>query len=238
MSFRNLFIATAAVGLLSTTACKNPADDVPAATVTPGAAVTEGSAAAEAPAEEGSAAPAGEEGLQPGIVAAPGFNPANIGLMPENTTIGFVGSKVTASHEGGFHRFGGTVIVPPSGDLRGASLSVNIEMDSIFTDNDRLTGHLQSDDFFNVAQFPQAEFNSTAIAPGEGNTATITGNLTMHGVTNQVSFPATITLTDSRLVANAEFSINRQDWGIVYTGMPDDLIRDEVVLSIDIDTDR
>jgi polyisoprenoid-binding protein YceI len=82
-------------------------------------------------------------------------------------------------------------------------------------------------------------FVSTAIATaGTPNAYTITGNLTLHGVTKSISFPATAVLTDKDLKANSEFSINRKDFGIVYPGMPDDLIRDDVLIKLTIEAPK
>ena len=49
-----------------------------------------------------------------------------------------------------------------------------------------------------------------------------------------ISFPATITVEEDRVVAQAEFSIKRFDFGIVYKGRADDLIRDDVVIKLDL----
>jgi polyisoprenoid-binding protein YceI len=96
---------------------------------------------------------------------------------------------------------------------------------------------LKSPDFFDVARVPTATFRSTEIrAEGEGHT--ITGDLTLHGVTKRISFPATLAVTDAQISANAEFSINRQDFGIAYPGMPDDLIRDLVVVKLSLTLPR
>ena len=88
-----------------------------------------------------------------------------------------------------------------------------------------------------MAQFPTATFRSTEIKKdGEGHT--ITGDLTLHGVTKRISFPATVAVTGATLSANAEFSINRQDFGINYPGMRDDLIRDLVVIKLSLNLPR
>ena len=63
---------------------------------------------------------------------------------------------------------------------------------------------------------------------------TVTGNLDLHGVTKSISFPASISVGEQEITATAEFSINRFDFGIVYPGMTDDLIREEVVISFDL----
>ena len=59
----------------------------------------------------------------------------------------------------------------------------------------------------------------------------MTGDLTIRGTKKSISFPAKIAL-DGSFSLNAEFSINRKDFGIVYDGKADDLIRDGVVLKL------
>jgi polyisoprenoid-binding protein YceI len=62
----------------------------------------------------------------------------------------------------------------------------------------------------------------------------VTGNLTLHGVTKAITFPATIRVTPTGFEVDAEFTINRKDFGIVYAGQQDDLIRDDVVIKLNI----
>ena len=116
----------------------------------------------------------------------------------------------------------------------GATVSVTIDANSLWSDDERLTGHLKSADLFDVENHPTASFNSTAIAANDDGTYTLTGNLDLHGVTKQISFPATISLSESGFTANAEFSIKRFDFGIEYPGKADDLIRDEVLIKLDL----
>jgi polyisoprenoid-binding protein YceI len=157
---------------------------------------------------------------------------------PPTSTIGFVGSKVTASHEGLVNRFTGTVNLPE--DPTQASIVVEMDMTSVTADNERLTGHLQSPDFFDTATYPTASFVSSAITAGAPAPAThtITGAFTLHGVTREISFPATVTIAPEAVTAVAEFSINRSDFGIVYTGMADDLIREGVLIKLNITAPR
>ena len=54
----------------------------------------------------------------------------------------------------------------------------------------------------------------------------MTGNFDLHGQSKSISFPATIEVTADKATMNAEFAINRKDFGIVYAGKSDDLIRD------------
>lgn len=201
-----------ALGLvLFASACSNPADGKPQAKV-------EEAAPVEAP-----AAKAGEASYV-----------ANV----ESSKLGFVGSKVTGSHEGGFKAFTATV-VPMDGKVEGGSVSVEIDIDSMFSDDEKLTTHLKSADFFDAEGHPKAKFQSTAIKTGgEGRSHTVEGNLELHGVTKKITFPADIVMKDGKVDVDSEFSINRKDFEMVYAGMPDDLIRDEVVIKLDITFDE
>jgi len=151
---------------------------------------------------------------------------------PENSGIDFVASKVTRSHNGGFKKFSGQ-LKAEGNKLANTGNKVEIDTTSIWTDTDRLTGHLKTPDFFNVAQFPTATFETTSITPNSTN-STVTGNLTLHGVTKQISFPANINVSTDSVDVAAEFAINRLDFDIKYPGMPNDLIRKEVVLRLKV----
>lgn len=193
--------------LVLAVACADPAADAPQAEVS-------APAPEETPAEEPAAAMTYDE-------------------LSADSKIGFVGSKVTGSHEGGFNTFTGSVAV--AGDSpAGSSVEVEIDATSLWADDDRLTGHLKSADFFDVENYPTATFQSSQIAANDDGTYTVTGNLDLHGVTKQISFPASIELTEGGFVATAEFAIKRFDFGIEYPGKADDLIRDDVLIKLDL----
>jgi polyisoprenoid-binding protein YceI len=155
-------------------------------------------------------------------------------ITPQNSKIEFVGSKVTGSHNGSFQKFSGEVNY--TGDPEKSRVNINIDTASIMADDPKLTEHLKTPDFFDVAKYPQATFVSTQIRKGgeQGATHTVTGNLTMHGVTKAITFPATISVTPDTASVDANFSLNRKDFGINYAGAADNLIRDEVVLKLTI----
>ena len=99
----------------------------------------------------------------------------------------------------------------------------------------KLEKHMKDPDFFDVKQFPTANFVSTSIAAdakGPANTYTVSGKITIKGVSKDISFPAVITLDNGTTNASADVTINRQDYGIVYPGKPDNLIQDNVVITI------
>lgn len=194
-------------------ACDDPTENVPRARV-------------EATAAEPVHEAAENDGRQP------------LAIDVSRSSVGFTGSKVTASHDGRFTDFSGTVRLDPE-SIERSSVSITIQMSSLQIEPERLHGHLLSPDLFDAAQFPTATFESTRIvAGGEGGTHTVTGNLTLHGQTRAITFPATIELGSSDVHARAELTLNRRDFGIIYPGMPDDLIRDDVVVRFDVHAPR
>jgi polyisoprenoid-binding protein YceI len=152
-----------------------------------------------------------------------------------DSKVDFVGAKVTRKHDGSFQTFSGTVDLVDN-DPTKSSVSATIDIASLKSDDEKLTGHLKSPDLLDVGKFPQATFTSTGIKAGgeKGATHTVTGNLQLHGVTKSISFPATIKAGADAVDVDAEFAINRKDFGIVYPGMPDDLIKDDVLLKLQI----
>jgi len=149
-----------------------------------------------------------------------------------DSKVSWVGAKVTGKHEGGFGIFGG-IIELVGGDATKSRVRAEIDMTSLTTTPEKLIAHLKSPDFFAVEEFPRATFVSTSIQKA-GAGYSVTGNLTIHGVTRSVVFPATIALTEPEVTVNAEFAINRKDFGIVYPGKPDDLIADDVTLKLEL----
>ncbi|MFO0954626.1 MAG: YceI family protein [Isosphaeraceae bacterium] len=222
----------ALLSMVAWAGCANPADDKFKVTATEPKAET-----APAPALAPSPAPAGPGASAPATTpaATPAVPAGALALDASASKIDFVGSKVTGSHSGGFKTFSGSAELS-SDQSSLAKVSVEIDMGSTWSDDERLTGHLKSPDFFDVAKNPKATFVSTEIKPGgeKGATHTITGNLTLHGVTKSLSFPATVAVKDGALSLNSEFALNRKDFAINYPGRANDLIRDEVVIKLDV----
>ena len=202
-----------AIGLV-VAGCKDPGAEVTAATV-------------ESPIEAKAQPASGDD---PGSKAD-----ALLAINPSNSKIEFVGAKVTASHAGGFTDFAGTVELGEP--IEKSQIEVTIQTASLYADREKLAKHLKSPDFFDVAKFPTATFRSVEIKKSaDGHT--IAGDLTLHGVTKRITFPATVSATGAEVTASAEFSINRQDYGINYPGMRDDLIRDLVVIKLSLKLPR
>jgi polyisoprenoid-binding protein YceI len=156
--------------------------------------------------------------------------------------IAFVGSKVTGSHTGRFTNWIGTAQLDASDQL--TSISIVVQTKDLEADYEaptkwtpKLEAHLKDDDFFASSRFPTATFQLDKVSAIEGSSGGAThqlgGTFTIRGVSKGITFPATVSSTKP-FAARAEFSIKRKDFGIMYEGKKDNLIRDGVVLKIDL----
>lgn len=126
-----------------------------------------------------------------------------------------------------------------SGTPEKSSVSVTVDMTSIDTPSHELLGELMGASTFNTAAFPAATFKSTAVTRTGPNTGTITGDLTLHGVTKPVTLDATFggLTTDPFSGADdigfhATTNLKRTDFGI--TGMVwEGVVGDDVKLTIE-----
>lgn len=150
------------------------------------------------------------------------------------SVVNFVGSKVTGSHSGGFKTVTGHFTVK-DGALVGNDHKVVIDMGSIWSDAEKLTGHLKSADFFDVEKFPESTFAATSLTKKSDTAYEVSGNFTLHGVTKNITFPATVTQSGDVVKIDSKFDINRQDFGVVYPGKAEDLIRNEVVIELKLE---
>lgn len=219
------YLATAIIGFsLFAAACEDPAANKVKATVNDPGASKPAALASDANKSTAPAIPKGEA----------------LVITPENSKVEFTGSKVTGKHDGGFKQFTGTIDLV-NNKPTDSGVNVEIETASVFSDDEKLTGHLKSKDFFDVEAFPKASFRSTNIEPDTSkgvDAYRVTGDFTLHGTTKSISFPATIKVSDSSVDVDSEFAINRKDFGIVYAGKADDLIRDDVVIRLNLKTAR
>ena len=151
-------------------------------------------------------------------------------LSGDNTQVLFTGSKKSGdSHSGVFKTLTGTIAISDSQSIDSIRAEINVE--SLVADVDRLTTHLKSADFFSQNEYPQLVFESTRI-DGSGGQVMVTGNLTMHGVIREISFPANVLIEGEDVKLNSEFTIDRTQFDMTFTGMPTDPINSEVSLKV------
>lgn len=160
-------------------------------------------------------------------------------LNPSQSTLKWTGRKKIGKTEEGTVLIAEGEITVEDGKITGGKFT--IDMNSISSTNlkgamkEKLEGHLKSDDFFSVEEFPKANFEITKVEDGS-----VTGNLTVKEITNAVSFPADIEISEDEITAKAQFEIDRSKWNVRYgsgsffDNLGDDLILDEVGIELEL----
>jgi polyisoprenoid-binding protein YceI len=188
-----------------------------------------------APADVNASATAALSATATPSAPAPSAASQTLALDTTRSKLQFVGAKVTGDHRGTFQQYAGNLTLNADGSV--STLAIEVQTASLAIEPEKLLGHLKSADFFEVERFPVARFALNQFTPqaGEaGATHRVGGELELHGVRKQIEFPATVAFAEGEISASALFTINRKDFGIVYPGKPDDLIKDDVLLDLQL----
>jgi polyisoprenoid-binding protein YceI len=161
----------------------------------------------------------------------------------ENSTFAWNAKKVLGAHDGFIKIKSGSFSVKDSQIESGKFV---IDMTSISNTDlegdskEMLLNHLKSDDFFMVENFPESTFEITSTQKNEDGTTKISGNLTIKGITKNLSFNAKINLEESKAMAEAEFQIDRTEFDIrfrsgkFFTDLGDKAIEDMFTIKLNI----
>ena len=163
------------------------------------------------------------------LLAAPAVADDTFKLTGENTTLKFVGKKTDGKHEGGFKSLTGTATC--GGDPTTMKIECVIDCASLYSDDEKLTGHLKGPDFFGVKENPTAAFKSTKVEK-DGDKVKITGDLTLLGKTKPVTMTCVCAHKDGTFTLKSEFTIDRTQWGMTYG---EGKIEKDVALTLSID---
>ncbi|MES2560799.1 MAG: YceI family protein [Bacteroidota bacterium] len=139
------------------------------------------------------------------------------------STLKWHAKKVTGEHFGTVNVAGGNISID-KGSITGGTIEVDMTSVNV-TDLEgeykgKLEGHLKSDDFFSVEKNTRAILVLKKVEAIKGaKTAenyNVTADLTIKGITNEVTFPAIIVVKGKAVTANADFNIDRTKWDIKY----------------------
>ncbi len=215
---KKIFLSLAIVGLMLSVSCKN-----------------------ETPATE---EPVAEEPVATTPVEETAFTPDY--KIDATSVIDWTGSKPAGKHTGTIAlKEGGFTVA--DGKVTGGKFVIDMNSITVtdLTGDDKasLEGHLKGtgekekeDHFFNVAQFPTGEFTIKSFENG-----TVTGDLTLKGKTNEVSFPADVVVSETEVTLTSKsFKIDRTKWGVnyasksVFDDLKDKFVNDEIELVVKV----
>jgi polyisoprenoid-binding protein YceI len=161
----------------------------------------------------------------------------------ETSTIEWQGFKPTGSHTGTINIKSG-VLKTKGNSVKSGLFIIDMSTIKESKNNAKLEGHLKSDAFFDVEKFPSAAFEITGFEDHNGKTM-LSGNLTLKDITNNVTFPVTVTHQDDNLTLSSEvFTIDRSKWNVKYGSksffddLKDKFINDDIELKITVKANK
>lgn len=162
------------------------------------------------------------------------------------STLKWVGRKITYGHQGTIDLASGNLVVTDN-EIKGGEFEidmntiVNLDLEDE-AKNKKLTNHLRSSDFFNVSKFPRSYFRITSIKKiksDQGN-YDITGDLTIKGITNEITFPADIQINGETITASANLTFDRSKYDVRYgsgsffDNLGDKIIYDDIEMEVEL----
>lgn len=165
-------------------------------------------------------------------------------INPEQSKLTWLAKKVTGEHTGTINVTNGTLSLDNK-ILKGGSFELDTKSITVtdITDkesNAKLLGHLKSDDFFAVEKFDKATFNITSAQKNSDASYTVKGKLTIKGITNEISFPASVKQEGNKVIANAKIIVDRTKYDIkfrsksFFENLGDKTIYDDFELNIQL----
>jgi len=164
-------------------------------------------------------------------------------LDSAHTRVGFVARHAMVTKvRGQFDEFEGTAVVDGS-DFTKSTVQLTIQAASIDTRNEQRDGHLRSNDFLSMEEYPQITFASTAVEQTGPTSFDVTGDLTIKGVTNPVTIPfefegaATDPFGNERVGFEGSVVINRKDYGVTWNATLETggvLVSDKITLEFEV----
>jgi polyisoprenoid-binding protein YceI len=160
-----------------------------------------------------------------------------------HTRIGFVARHAMVTKvRGAFNDFEGTAVVDAA-DFTNSNATVTIQAASIDTRNEQRDGHLRSNDFLGMEEYPEITFVSTGVTQTGATALELTGDLAIKGVTRAVTVPfefeglATDPFGNLRAGFEGTVTINRKDYGITWNAALETggvLVSDKITLEFEV----
>ena len=165
-------------------------------------------------------------------------------IDPTHSEVSFQIRHMVSQVRGRFNDFSGTVNMDPK-NLPASSVEFHIKAASIDTNVADRDKHLRSADFFDVEKYPEITFKSKSIKPAGKDKYNVTGTLTMHGVSKEITLPVTLgglakdPWGNTRAGFETETTLDRKDYGIIWNKALDAggaLLGDDVKIAINLES--
>ncbi|RIW17101.1 YceI family protein [Algoriphagus lacus] len=165
-----------------------------------------------------------------------------VSVNKTESTVTWKAAKVTGEHWG-YVPISNANLDYSKGKITGGSFEmdmVNLTVEDLTDPKSKgnLTNHLKSDDFFSVEKFNKSTFKITDAKSSNGTDYTITGTLTIKGISQTVSFPAKVSVAGNKMTATGQITFDRTKFDIKYRSgsyfedLADKMIYDEVKLDV------
>jgi polyisoprenoid-binding protein YceI len=157
----------------------------------------------------------------------------------QKSKITWIGRKVTGQHAGTINLSEGSFKVKGN-KIAGGSFIIDMTTLKDEEANQKLEGHLKSDDFFSTDKNPTATFVTSKIESKGSDQYVVKGSLTIKGITNEIEFPATIQIANGQINAKAKILVDRTKFDIkfrsgnFFENLGDKAIEDNFELNVDL----
>lgn len=162
------------------------------------------------------------------VVALCSFTLINLKPVDSENAVTFVIKNVGINTRGSLNGLKGS-IKWDAANPAASQIGVTVDAATVNTNIDARDRHLKEDEYFDVAKYPTLGFTSTAVSA-----TSVTGNLTIKGVTKSITFPITVTASGKGYLFEGNFNINRRDFGV---GGNSFVLSDEVKITLKVQAD-
>lgn len=174
------------------------------------------------------------------VVESEAFTDGNYQVSLEDSSLAWQGEKVVGkSHTGLINLKSGNLIIS-DGKLTGGQFIMDMESISSDEGIDALVKHLKSDDFFNVAAYPEAILKINSADTMGTSSYAVNADLTIKGIVIPITFQTDLSQSDGMLLAMSNFTIDRTNWDIRYGSgqffkeLGDEIIKDEISFTVSL----
>lgn len=177
----------------------------------------------------------------PLLLVQPTFAQVDLSIVPSDSKVIWTGTKVVGYHQGIVKMKEGKVKLVDQKLVGGyvimdlTTITCTDIPDSDPVPKRKLENHLKGEEFFDVQKFPSAKFEITEVRthPDNSEKYLLVGNLTIKGITRKWKVEVEpSTQTDKLFIAQADMRFDRQQFGVTYRGLKDELVHDMVRLTM------